>query len=99
MKRAYMISLIAFSVLACSSVAWAEGRYKTIEVFFDKINIKINGQQANLTKDSIIYDGSVYVPLKNLSELLGAEVSWDNANRSVNLDFITDRSNQVFNNA
>jgi uncharacterized protein YukE len=57
---------------------------------FDRINIAINGQQANLSKDSIIYNGSIYVPLRSLSEMLGAEVSWDDDTRSVNLDFIAD---------
>ncbi|CAG7648255.1 stalk domain-containing protein [Paenibacillus allorhizosphaerae] len=96
MKRKYIISLSILSMLAVSGMAWAEGRYQTIEVYFDRIQIKMNGQSAPLSKDSIIYNGSVYVPIKNLSELLGATVSWDDATRSVNMDFFVDKSNELF---
>ncbi|CAG7645569.1 hypothetical protein PAESOLCIP111_04981 [Paenibacillus solanacearum] len=96
MKRKYAIALAIVSMLAVSSLAWAEGRYQTIEVYFDRVQVKMNGQSAPLSKDSIIYNGSVYVPIKNLSELLGATVSWDEADRSVNLDFFVDKSNELF---
>lgn len=34
----------------------------------------------------MIYQGSIYVPLRKISELLGAEVTWDGQNRTVNID-------------
>jgi hypothetical protein len=99
-RKSVMIPLIALSLVASSGVAWAEGRYRMVEVYFDKIQVLINGQDtAPLSKESIIYNGSVYVPLKSLSELLGANVSWDNQTRSVNLDFIVDRSEELYNSS
>lgn len=83
--------------LLMSTTVWAEGQYRTIEVFFAKIDIAVNGKSMELSKQSIVYDGSVYVPLRNLSELMGAKVSWDDANSAVHLDFIYDQNEQLFN--
>lgn len=83
-------------LLLFGGIAYAEGAYKTIEVFFERINVTVNGQKAELSKDSIFYNGSVYVPLRGLAEMLGAEVSWNDRTRSVNLDFLKDRRDDVY---
>jgi hypothetical protein len=92
-KHRKLILIASIMVLLFSGgVALAEGRYRQIEVYFDRINIAINGQASSLTKDSLIYDGTVYVPIRNLSELLGADVGWNNTDRTVTLDFIADKA-------
>lgn len=96
MKKKLLLSALTLTALWLGNVAWAEARLSKIDVLFDRINIAINGQSAQLSKDSIIYNGSIYVPLRNLSEMLGAEVSWNNDTRSVNLDFINDKSGLLF---
>ena len=65
MKKKLMLLTIAFGVLTFGGVAWANGQYRTIEVFFERIHVALNGQESELSKDSIIYDGSVYVPLRS----------------------------------
>jgi uncharacterized protein YukE len=96
MKKKLMLLTIAFGVLTFGGVAWANGQYRTIEVFFERIHVALNGQESELSKDSIIYDGSVYVPLRSVGEMLDAEVSWDNENRTVHLDFLKDRKGDVY---
>lgn len=87
MKTRVMILVVA-GILLLSSAAWAEGRYKIIEAYFEQINVKVNGQQMELKQSSIIYEGSIYVPLRSLSEMLGASVKWVNETRTVELDFL-----------
>jgi uncharacterized protein YukE len=87
-KKKFIIMIASCFALAGTASVWAEGSLKSIQVLFERINVSLNGQQANLTKDSILYNGSVYVPLRSLSEMLGADISWDDANRAVYLDFI-----------
>lgn len=96
MKKKLLLMTITAGLLASSGVALASGRYQTIEVFFERINVALNGQQAPLSKDSMIYDGTVYVPLRSVGEMLDAEVSWDNENRTVHLDFLKDRKGDVY---
>jgi hypothetical protein len=90
-KIKFILAMIAVT-LVCSGAAYAEGKYRMIEVFLQKVGVSVNGQTLGREADSMIYNGSVYVPLRQLSELLGAEVSWDGSNKTVNLDFIVDQS-------
>lgn len=89
------IAAAAAGSMLLSTAVWAEGNMKTIQVLMENIGVSVNGQQAALTKDSILHNGSVYVPLRSLAEMLGAEVSWNAALRSVNIDFIMDDVNEL----
>jgi hypothetical protein len=95
MNKKWIIAIISGSLLMFGATAWAEGRLQTITVMMEKLNVSLNGQQAELAKESIIYNGSVYVPIRSMSEMLGAEVSWNNTTRTVNLDFIADKAKEV----
>lgn len=86
--------VIALSLLV-SGVAWAKGKYQRIEVFFDSISLQINGRLSPMSEDSIMYNGSIYVPLRNVSEVLRAEVGWDARTRAVSLEFLQDNSDLV----
>jgi hypothetical protein len=92
MKKTSIVAVVLASLLLCSSAAWAEGRYKTIEAFFEVIHFTMNGQPLPVRDDSIIYEGSVYVPLRSLAQMLGAKVGWDDKQRTVSLNFIADES-------
>lgn len=98
-KKTFILVTAGIIMLGGSATVWADGKMKSINVLFDRINVNMNGQQANLTQDSIRYEGSVYMPLRNLSEMLGANVSWDNETRSVNINFLIDHSTQLNNTA
>lgn len=67
--------------------AAATGQYKTIKVYMEKVGIRLNGQQAAVQPDAISYNGTIYVPIRSVGEALGGEVSWDSANRAVDIDF------------
>ncbi|HZG56047.1 copper amine oxidase N-terminal domain-containing protein [Paenibacillus sp.] len=89
-RKAWVIPLMVAASFAVSGLAWAEGKYRTIEAFFDRIDYRINGQAAAVRKESFIYNGSIYVPLRTVAELLGAKPFWDAATRSVTLEFVGD---------
>src|SRR5690606_19095691 len=97
MRRSWIIPLLLIASFAVSSLAWAEGRYRTIEAFFDTIEYKINGQSTSIQKESLIYNGSIYVPLRTISVLLGADPFWDRPTRTLSLDFVGDDSDALVN--
>ncbi|HZG88497.1 copper amine oxidase N-terminal domain-containing protein [Paenibacillus sp.] len=86
--RSWIIPLVVAASFAVSGIAWAEGRYRKIEAFFESIDFRINGQTTKVDKESLIYNGSIYVPLRTVSELLGAEPFWDATTRTVSLEFV-----------
>jgi hypothetical protein len=95
MKKKIMLS-VAASLLMFGGVALASGKYQKIEVMFERIHVALNGQVSEISKDSILYDGTLYVPLRSMGEMLDAEVSWDNENRTVHLDFLKDRKGDAY---
>ncbi len=68
LKKIAALTVAAVSLFACSAKANTGA------------NVYVNGQK--LDTDAYIIDDRVYVPLRAVSESLGAEVSWDNNTRS-----------------
>lgn len=52
-----------------------EGKADDNDMKYDKANVKVNNKNA---KDGVIIDGTVYVPLRDISERIGATITWDN---------------------
>lgn len=53
------------------------------EMNVDKASVVINGCKA---RDGVIIDGSVYVPLREVAEKLGAVIAWDNDSKTAKVD-------------
>ncbi|QSX04853.1 glucosaminidase domain-containing protein [Sedimentibacter sp. zth1] len=49
----------------------------------NSINIYINGQLLNSDESAFISNGRTFIPLRDVIETLGANVSWDEVNRTV----------------
>ncbi len=87
MRKRWVVPLTLVASFAVSGLAWAEGRYRTIEAMFGTVTFDINGEAARDERESIIYEGRVYVPIRSVSEMLGADVAWEPASQTVALDF------------
>lgn len=53
---------------------------------FPVVSLILNGKQAELQNPPVIIDGNTYVPLRFVSESLGASVEWDNTKRVVTIN-------------
>ncbi|HCC07267.1 MAG TPA: hypothetical protein DEP72_03745 [Clostridiales bacterium] len=76
---ALIIILICFT-----SITFAGALTASIEVVFNKVNIAVNGQKVEA--DNILYDGTTYVPLRKVAEILGKEVSWDEGTNTAGIN-------------
>ena len=56
----------------------------TIDVMFNTINIKINGEDQDI--DNFLYEGTTYVPLRDISDLFDKEVSWDSDTNTASIE-------------
>lgn len=74
--------------LLMSSVVYASPIKQSIEVIYDDIKIFVDGVEKAPAGDlrPFIYNGRTYVPLRFAGELLGKRVSWDGANKKINID-------------
>jgi hypothetical protein len=57
-----------------------------IEVLYNNIKIKVNGNYINPDVEPFIKDGRVFVPAKFIAEPLGALIKWDDKNNTMEID-------------
>lgn len=63
---------------------FAQSISKTISVVFNQINIVVDGTKVN--SDNILYNGTTYVPLRTISEMLDKEVKWDGVTNTASIN-------------
>lgn len=81
-KIAIAVCFILLLFLLVQTV-YAQNVFSKIDVLFNKINLYVNGQKVEA--DNILYNGTTYVPLRKISEMLGKDVTWDEATSSVDI--------------
>ncbi|MDR1116912.1 MAG: copper amine oxidase N-terminal domain-containing protein [Oscillospiraceae bacterium] len=79
--------------------------FREIQVYVNRVNIKIDGELAAMTGEacildngdtvpfSILYNGTTYVPIRRLSELLLKQVSFDAATSTASIASIPPAKN------
>lgn len=67
-----------------TTVVFAGGMKKNIEVSLNGINIAVNGQKVKA--DNIAYNGTTYVPLRAMAEMMGKEVAWDEKTNTASIN-------------
>ncbi len=86
------------------TMVYADDVFKTVSTYLtNDVKIEYNGETQTLPSGYNIlnYDSRTYVPLRYVSELLGADVDWDNDNRKVviNQEDTTSESGNSENNS
>jgi len=81
--QGFIIGVI-ITILILSSSALADTVKQKIEVVFNSINITVNGQKVEA--DNILYNGTTYVPLRAVAEMLGKEVQWNQETRTASIN-------------
>lgn len=74
MKKIILPALLAFSLITSSGAA--------------DVRVYVNG--IRIDEETILSDGRTYIPLRAVSEALGAEVGWDDASKSAFITFSED---------
>lgn len=94
MKKKVAMMFLAGMLLLCG-MTYAQGKYQTISVYMDKVKLVINGQASSGDLNAMIYNGTVYLPIRVIGEQMGGEVTWNPSDRSVNLDFVVSSGDTV----
>jgi spore germination protein GerM len=81
MKKIFICCLIlALVTILASSLSFGADWSEMISVHRNKVNLEVNS--VRVTVDNFSYNGTTYVPIRAVAELLGKEVFW-NANTKV----------------
>ncbi|WNQ12061.1 stalk domain-containing protein [Paenibacillus aurantius] len=81
--KGFVTGVISTSLLLGGTV-FADGVKQTIEVVFNGVNLKVNGQTVQA--DNILYDGTTYVPLRRVAEMFSKEVSWEGSTNTASIN-------------
>ncbi|NLK45021.1 MAG: hypothetical protein GX300_11590 [Tissierellia bacterium] len=66
---------VVMTLMLMTSFTFAESLMQTIEVIFNSVNLEVNGKKVEA--DNILYNGTTYVPIRAVAEMLGKEVGWN----------------------
>lgn len=80
-----ILALVAGMLIGSTSVAFAANNH-SVEAFFEKFNFKVNGKEKKLKTDPLVVDGTSYLPVKELSEMMGYEVKYDEPSKTIMLN-------------
>ena len=89
MKKSYIAAALALPSCMVVGTAAASQSNSVTATFRPDVTLKVNGT-AYTVRDTtgvkvspLIYNGTTYLPLSSLGQLLGAKVSWDNDSQTV----------------
>lgn len=72
---------VAFALMSVPAVA--ESVQKTIDVFVDYVNVTVNGEAKQVK--NFLHDGTTYIALRDVSEVLGYNVGWDGETKTASI--------------
>lgn len=79
MKK-FVAGFLCCAILMSGMTVFAEGVTKTIDAVFGQVKLVVDGKAVD--KETLLYDGTTYVPLRAAAEALGKEVSYDDASNT-----------------
>lgn len=79
MKKRTAIIIVSVIILFTASISYASGM-ATIDVYRNYVTLMVNGQYVSV--DNFLYNGTTYIPLRAVSELLGATVEWNDYSKT-----------------
>ena len=70
-------------IMIMSTIAVFAESLQTIQVIFDRVKLVVDGKA--LHNETLLYDGTTYIPLRAAAEALGVDVGWDGNTHTASL--------------
>lgn len=101
-KKLSVVMAVMIFVISITSIGFAAPTPKSLKAYFNNIRIFRNGSQKAISAEPFIVDGTTYVPLRDISELLEKDVTWDQSTYTVGINdrpgtSSTELYNQIYN--
>lgn len=84
-KRIVTIIAVLTLILSFTSIGYGKSTMETLEAYYRNITVFRDGIKATFTHEPFIVDGTTYVPLRDISELLGEIVTFDQSTYQINV--------------
>lgn len=81
-----IIGFLAGFLFATASSVFADDGLQKIEAYLrPSLPITLNGQSVTLGSPPVMYDGSTYLKLRDVAQLTGLQVNWNDATQTIEL--------------
>jgi hypothetical protein len=89
MKRLFYVFLITAVLVTNCIVVFGVTNMKSISVSPNTATVTVNG--VKISSDNFNYNGSIYVPLRAVSENMGAKVLWNQNSKTASITTLSDK--------
>ncbi|AIQ26969.1 hypothetical protein P40081_01150 [Paenibacillus sp. FSL P4-0081] len=79
-----IVGLVAGMLIGTAGMA-AAATTQTVQATLAKFTISIDGQKQKLKSDPLVYKGTTYLPVREISEILGYDLAYDNTKKTIDL--------------
>ena len=79
-----IIGLVVGILIGTAGMA-AAATTQTVQAALAKFTFSVDGQKQTLKNDPLVFKGSTYLPVRELSEMLGYELAFDNTVKTIAL--------------
>ncbi len=85
MKKLYFFTLGCIcTVMLISTISVFAEQAENIVAIFNKVSLVVNGEKID--KETLLYNGTTYIPLRATAEVLGKEVTWNPDNNTAYIE-------------
>lgn len=84
-KYKQLVIGITLGALIFGGVSVATNGLKSIDVMYNNIKIAVDGKEVKTDSEPFIYEGRTYVPIRVVSEALGADIDWNDKTKTVEI--------------
>lgn len=84
MKKA--ITALSIGLLIGSASTALAANTEAVQAVFAQFNLKINGEDKQFETPPLVYDGTSYLPVREIATLVGYDVTYDEESRTIVLN-------------
>jgi len=84
----FAMGLLIGCILMVTTPVLADSITQKIDVVFNSVQVQVNGENVNV--DNILYNGSAYLPVRKVAEVVGKDIEWNQETMTANIVEKTD---------
>ncbi|MDL2248698.1 copper amine oxidase N-terminal domain-containing protein, partial [Tyzzerella sp. OttesenSCG-928-J15] len=81
--KSFTVGMLVMYIISAATFAFADDG-AVIKAYFGKVKLVVNDVELN--RQTLLFDGTTYVPIRAAAESLGMEVLWDGKNSIAYID-------------
>jgi hypothetical protein len=94
--RKILIGMLIGASITASTAVFADSTLQKIEAYLNpSLTIKLDGKNIKLKNPPITYDGTTYLPLREVSDNFNKEVKWNEATQTIELNTISNAKGAI----